>query len=99
MGPLVGLLILTAILVISARFRPKPHPLHAAFSTTMFGILFLVAGTIGFTIRKNNWSLISGTWSDGVVWWEIVYGVVALVFAAYFWRQGLQTETSASSRT
>jgi hypothetical protein len=78
---------------VSHRFRPRLHPLHAAFTTTTFGILFLVAGTIGLTIGRNNWSFISGTWSDGVVWWEVFYGLVALVFAAYFWRKGLKTPT------
>jgi hypothetical protein len=79
--------------------RNKFRPLHVAFTLTTFGTLFLVAGTIGLTIRKSNWSILRGTWSDDVVWWEIVYGAVALVIAGYFWRKGLQTETSASSRT
>jgi multisubunit Na+/H+ antiporter MnhG subunit len=92
-GPVLGLIILAVILVACHRWRPKYRPLHAAFSATTFGIVFLVAGTIGYTIKKSNWTLVSGTWSDGVVWWEIVYGVVALVFAVYFWRKGLQLTT------
>ena len=91
MEPALGLLVFAAILVVAHRLRPKYRPLHAAFSTTTFGLLFLVAGSIGYTIKKSNWSIISGTWSDGVVWWEIVYGAIALVFAAYFWRKGLET--------
>ena len=67
------------------------RPLHAAFSATAAAILFLVSGTLGYTIKKSNWSFITASWSGGVVWWEIVYGVVALVFAAYFWRKGLRT--------
>lgn len=91
MASIIGVLILAAVLLVSHRLRPKFHPLHAAFSATTFGIVFLAAGTLGYTFRKSNWSLISGTWSDGVVWWEIVYGVVALVFATYFWQKGLRT--------
>lgn len=98
MGPILSLMMVAAILVLSHRWRPKYHPLHAAFSATTFGLLFLVAGTIGLTISKSNWFFIRGTWSEGVVWWEIVYGVVALAFAVYFWRKGLQTTASASSR-
>ena len=78
---------------VTIRFRRKGHPLHAAFTLTTFGILLVVAGTIGLTIGKSNWSMVRGTWSDGVVWWEIFYGVVALMFAAYFWRKGLKTLT------
>ena len=91
MGPVLGLLAFAAILVVAHRLRPTYRPLHVAFTTTTFGLLFLVAGSIGYTIKKSNWSFISGTWSDGVVWWEVFYGVVALVFAAYFWRKGLET--------
>ena len=93
MGPVLAVLVFAAIFVVAHRLRPTYHPLHAAFSTTTFGLLFLVAGTIGYTIKKSNWSFISGTWSDGVVWWEVFYGVIALVFAAYFWRKGLETTT------
>ena len=71
----------------------KSHPLHAAFTFTTFGTLFLVAGAIGYTIKKSNWSLIAGSWSDGVVWWEVRLGLIALAIAAYFWRKGLQTTT------
>ena len=71
----------------------KYHPLHVAFTLTTFGSLFLVAGAIGYTIKKSNWYFLAGTWSDRVVWWEIVYGVVALAFSAYFWRKGLETTT------
>ena len=45
---------------------------------------------MGLTITKNNWSFLSGTWSDGVVWWQILYGAAALLPAAYFWRKGLR---------
>lgn len=99
MGPILGLIVLIAILVLGHSMRPKYHPLQAAFTTTTFGLLFLVAGTIGSTISKSNWSFVRATWSEGVVWWEVGYGVVALAFAAYFWRKGLETPTSASSRT
>ena len=94
MGP-VGLLILFAVvLVVAHRLRPTIRPLHAAFTTTAFGLLFFVAGSIGYTIKKSNWSFITGTWSDGVVWWEIAYGAISLVFAAYFWRKGLESMAS-----
>jgi uncharacterized membrane protein (UPF0136 family) len=69
------------------------HPLHAAFTFTTFGMLFLAAGVIGYTFKRSNWYFIAGSWSDGVVWWEVRYGLAALAIAAYFWRKGLQTTT------
>jgi hypothetical protein len=89
----LGLAMLTAALVTSHRLRPKYHPLHVAFTATAFGILFVVAGAMGLTIGRSNWSMVRGTWSDGVVWWEIGYGAIALLFALHFWRKGLQMET------
>ncbi|MEO5739456.1 MAG: hypothetical protein ABIS29_02560 [Vicinamibacterales bacterium] len=55
-----------------------------------------MAGSIGLTIGKSNWSIVRGTWSEGVVWWEVWYGAVALAFAAYFWRKGLREAISQS---
>jgi hypothetical protein len=69
------------------------HPLHAAFTASAIAILLIMSGAMGYTIKKSNWSFVTGTWSNGVVWWEISYGMVALVFAVYFWRKGLRTVT------
>jgi uncharacterized membrane protein len=69
------------------------HPLHAAFTASAIAILLIMSGAMGYTIRKSNWSFVTGTWSNGVVWWEISYGMVALLFAVYFWRKGLRTVT------
>lgn len=55
--------------------------------------MFLTAGGVGYTIEKNNWSFISFSRADGVVWWEIVYGVIASLLAAFFWRKGLRATT------
>jgi drug/metabolite transporter (DMT)-like permease len=91
----LGITLVASALVLNHRLRPKYHPLHVAFTTTTFGLLFLVAGTIGLTIGKSNWFFVRGTWSDEVIWWEVAYGAVALVFAAYFWRKGLQVPPTA----
>jgi hypothetical protein len=62
-------------------------------------VVFLVAGSMGLTIGKSDWSFVSAAWSDGVVWWEIFYGAVSLLLAVYFWRRGLRVETHVSSGT
>jgi hypothetical protein len=33
------------------------------------------------------------------VWWEILYGAVSLLLAAYFWRRGLRQDIHVSSGT
>jgi uncharacterized membrane protein (UPF0136 family) len=79
--------------------RPRQHPLHAAFTFTTVAVVLLVSGAMGYTIRKSNWSFITGTWSDGVDWWEIFCGAAALLPAVYFWRKGLRDTTHVSSGT
>ena len=79
--------------------RRRQHPLHAAFTFTTLAVVFLVSGAMGLTIRKDNWSIVSGTWSGGIVWWEILYGVAATVPAAWFWRKGLRQGPDVSSGT
>jgi hypothetical protein len=72
----------------------KPRPLHVAFTATTAAIVLILAGTFGYTIEKSNWSFVRGVWSGGgVVWWEIFYGLVALVLAVIFWRKGLREIT------
>jgi hypothetical protein len=53
-------------------------------------LLFLTAGTIGYEIKKNNWSILAGAWTAGPVWWQIWLGLTSLVFAVYFWRKAIR---------
>ena len=69
----------------------RTTPLSAAFSTTAFGLLFLIAGAFGYEIKMSNWSFVAGEWASGPVWWEIWFGIISLVLAVYFWRKGLRS--------
>ena len=68
----------------------RQHPLQTAFTLTTIAAVLIVSGAVGLTIGPSNWSFVSGTWSDGVVWWEIFYGAAVLLPAVYFWRKGLR---------
>ncbi len=65
-------------------------PLWMAFSTTAAAVLFLVAGTIGYTLSRHDRFVADTAWAGGVIWWEIGVGLGAAILAAYFWRKGLQ---------
>lgn len=65
-------------------------PLWMAFSTTAAAALFLVAGTIGYTLSKHDRIVAHTAWAGGVIWWEIGVGFGAALLAVYFWRKGLQ---------
>jgi hypothetical protein len=74
------------------------RPLSVAFTTTLMAVVFLGAGAAGYHIEKSNWSFVTVTRTEGVVWWQIWAGIIAALCAVYFWRQGLQLFDASNSR-
>jgi hypothetical protein len=66
-------------------------PLWMAFSATAAAVIFLVAGTIGYTLDRHDRFVAHTAWAGGVIWWEIGAGLGTALLAAYFWRKGLQS--------
>jgi hypothetical protein len=66
-------------------------PLWIAFSATTLAALFIVSGTIGYTLSKRARFTTGTAWSDTVIWWEIAVGIAAALVAIYFWRRGLRS--------
>jgi len=66
-------------------------PLWLAFSTTALAALFLVAGTIGYTLNRRARFVDGTTWSDTVIWWQVGVGLALVPLAAYLWRKGLRS--------
>ena len=69
-----------------ALIHPLMRPSRPQRSVSCFSL-----GVHRLHVQEEQLVDCQGAWSDGVVWWEVVYGMVALVFAAYFWRKGLET--------
>jgi hypothetical protein len=67
------------------------NPLWMAFSATAAAVLFLVAGTIGYTLDRHDRFVAHTAWSGGVIWWEIGVGLGTALLAACLWRKGLQS--------
>jgi hypothetical protein len=68
----------------------RTNSFSAAFSTTLLAIILLVPGLSGYELHKSDWSFVRVTRTGAIVWWEIWFGVVALVFAIFFWRRALR---------
>ncbi len=66
------------------------NPLWMAFSATVAAVVFLVAGTIGYTLDRHDRFVAHTAWTGGVIWWEIGVGLGAALLAVYLWRKGLQ---------
>ena len=65
-------------------------PLWMAFSATATAVVFLLAGTIGYTLNRHDRFVAQTAWTGGVIWWEVGVGLGAALLAVYFWRKGLQ---------
>jgi hypothetical protein len=68
----------------------RANSFSAAFSTTLLALLLLVPGLSGYELHKSDWSFVRLTHSGAPVWWEIRFGIIALLLAIYFWRKALR---------
>lgn len=66
-------------------------PLWLAFSTTAAAALFIVAGSIGYTLSRHERFRAGSAWSETVIWWEVVVGIALVPLAVYFWRRGVHS--------
>jgi hypothetical protein len=66
-------------------------PLGMAFSSMGVSVLYLVAGTIGYTLSKHDRFVAHTAWTGHVIWSEIAIGLLTGLAAFYFWRKGLQS--------
>ena len=102
MDPLLASLFVGAVIVVLIawwwRFhfwsntpgaRRSQSPLWLGFSTTAASALFLVAGIIGFELDKHRRFVTGTAWTNGVIWWEVVVGLVLAPLAIYFLRRGV----------
>ena len=87
---LIGLIIAT--LAVSTRLHRRAWPsrpgwqYQRVFSVGFGGLLFLIAGFIGWDLtHSHDW--FEGTrWVDGPIWWQVGLGTVLLLLAAYWAR-------------
>jgi len=63
-------------------------PLHTAFTMTAAGIVFLLTGILGYSIRKSG-GLPYLEHGGVVIWPQVWWGTAALALAAFFWRRAL----------
>jgi hypothetical protein len=64
------------------------HQYHRFFSATAVGLLFLVAGLIGWDLKYSRGWFQGTTWVAGPIWWQVALGT-ALLLLAGFWARRL----------
>lgn len=70
--------------------RRSRSPLWLGFTTTAVSALFLIAGLTGFNLSKRGRFVTSTPWTEGVIWWQVVVGLVLVPVAIYLLRRGVQ---------
>jgi len=79
--------------------RRSRSPLWLGFTATAASALFLIAGIIGFNLSKRSRFFTGTAWSEGVIWWQVVVGLVLVPVAIYLLRRGVRDIERRLSRT
>ena len=65
-------------------------PLWFGFTATAAAALFVGAGLIGFNLDRHSSFARGGPWSDGIIWWEVLTGLVFVAIAILLLRRGMR---------
>jgi hypothetical protein len=90
---LIAVIALVVIVVfLSARLNAKwlarpGYEYQRVFSVTAAGLLFLVAGLIGWDLSYSHGWFEGTKWVDGPVWWEVGVGLGVLLLAGFWARR------------
>jgi hypothetical protein len=88
---LVGMIVGT--LFISAKLNSREWPgrpgyeYQRVFSLGAIGLLFTVAGVIGWDLSDSHGWFQGTKWVNGPVWWQVGLGVAALALSVLFARR------------
>jgi len=87
------LALLLAVAVISTRLHSRSWPgrpgwqYQRVISTAFAGLLFFVAGLVGWDLKYSHGWFQGTKWVDGTIWWQVGLGSVLLMLAGYWARR------------
>jgi len=88
---LIGVIVAT--LFVSTKWHSRGWPgrpgseYQRVFSTAAVGLLFSVAGVIGWDLRDSHGWFQGTKWMDGPIWWQVGLGAASLALAVFFARR------------
>ena len=91
---LIGVMV--AVVVVSTRYHSRSWPgrpgwqYQRVFSVGFAGLLFLIAGLVGWDLQYSHGWFQGTTWVDGPIWWQVGLGT-GLVLLAGFWARRVPT--------
>jgi hypothetical protein len=62
----------------------RARTFQLAFTLAMAGVIFCAAGVAGYDLGKRALLIVEDRWADGVIWWEIYFGIGFAAGAVYF---------------
>ncbi len=88
---LIGMIVATVFLASSGNNRSWPgrpgFEYHRVFSVGAIGLLYAVAGLIGWDLKYSRGWFQGTRWVDGPIWWQVALGTACLTLAVYFARR------------
>jgi hypothetical protein len=87
---LIGVMVATVLVGIRTNIWSPTRPgyeYQRVFSAAAAGLLFLIAGLIGWDLSYSHGWFQGTKWVDGPVWWQIGLGVAFLALAGVWARR------------
>jgi hypothetical protein len=88
---LIGLILAVMVVGIKTQSRAWPgNPgwqYQRVFSVGFGGLLFFIAGLIGWDLSHSHGWFEGTTWTDAPIWWQVALGSVLLLLAGYWARR------------
>jgi len=88
---LIAMVAATVVVGIKSSFWWRPsrpgNEYQRLFNITAAGLLYLVAGLIGWDLRYSRGWFQGARWVNGPVWWQVGAGTVLLVLAGFWARR------------
>jgi hypothetical protein len=82
-----------AVLVLMLKTQPRAWSVspgwqyRRVFSAGFGGLLFFVAGLIGWDLSHSHGWFEGTKWTDAPIWWQVALGAALLFLAAYWARR------------
>ena len=73
------------------------NPFSMALTATATALLFVVSGSIGYTLSRHDRFAAHTAWTDGVIWPQVWIGFAAGALAVLLWRRALRSIRSDST--
>jgi hypothetical protein len=88
---LVGLVVATLVVPTMLQIRAWPgrpgSQYQSVLSMAALGILFTVAGAVGWDLSQSHGWFQGTTWVESPVWWQIGVGIASLALSVFFARR------------